>query len=228
MRARNSRLIQVTFVFLTSPTVEPIPAIAAHLLQTLKKQKIFDKTETDKRVIHEALASLLNINYFNIFNKHNHFIFMDWHAIPSDPKEIYCDNEIIYLRPNTGRSITILLIPNKLGYYRRSLTVRICPALPQVCTESSDDQQFKSLIKSELMCSKLWFEYNCCAPDIEWDNYVDLTDRIIYAGEEYGFQMVFTNMSSIPGFLHFDVIVSKYIQQTRATIDRYPSTYVPV
>lgn len=193
---------------LYSPIPEPIPAMATQLLTTLKQQKIFDKTETDKRVIHEALAALLNINYFNIFNKHNNFIFMDWHAIPSDPKEIYCDNEIIYLRPNTGRSITILIIPNKLGYFRRSLTVRICPALPQTCSDSSDDQHFKSLIKSEYMCSKLWFEYNCIAPEIDWQNYIDLTDRTIYAGEEYNFDMEFVNISNIGGFLHFDVIVS--------------------
>ncbi|XP_068141752.1 uncharacterized protein [Drosophila tropicalis] len=187
--------------------MEPVPVMAAHLLTNLKKQKIFDKSETDKRVIQEALQSLLNTKYFSVFTKHNNFIFMDWNAIPSDPQEVYCDNEIIYLRPNTGRSITILIIPNKVGYFHRSLTVRICPALPSNSPDSSEDHlNDRILIKSDFLCSKLWFEYNCCVPEIEWDNLVDLTRRVIYAGESYDFDMKFLNLSNVGGFLHFDVI----------------------
>lgn len=187
---------------------EPVPVLATHLLKTLKRQKIFDKSETDKRVIHEALSSLLETNYFSIMKKHNSFIFLDWNAIPSDPNEVYCDNEIIYLRPNTGRSITILVIPNRVGYFHRSLSVRICPATPMDTSESTDEQQLKTLIRSEFLCSKLWFEYNCCTPDITWENCVDLTGRIIYAGEEYSFDMEFWNTSKVGGFIHYDVVVS--------------------
>ncbi|KAH8409413.1 hypothetical protein KR222_002720, partial [Zaprionus bogoriensis] len=186
--------------------MEPIPTMATQLLKALKKQKIFDKSETDKRVIQEAMLGLMHLSYFSDFTKHNNFIFMDWNAIPSDPKEIYCDDEIIYLRPNTGRSITILIIPNRTGYYHRSLTVRICPAMPMPGSESSDNGQLKSLIKSEFMCSKLWFEYYCCTPEIDWQNCVDLTYRITYAGEEYTFDIPFSNLSNVGGFLHFDVI----------------------
>ncbi|KAH8278034.1 hypothetical protein KR026_003841, partial [Drosophila bipectinata] len=188
--------------------MEPIPQMAAQLLTHLKKQKIFDKSETDRRVIQEALMGLMNTKYFSVFTKHNNYIFMDWNAIPSDPREIYCDNEIIYLRPNTGRSITILLIPNKVGYHHRSLSVRICPALPpQGNAESSDDHPVvKALVKSEFLCSKLWFEYNCIAPDIQWNNLVDLSSRTIYAGEDYAFDMNFSNRSTVGGFIHFDVI----------------------
>ncbi|XP_030565461.1 uncharacterized protein LOC115765868 isoform X2 [Drosophila novamexicana] len=186
--------------------IEPVPVLATHLLKTLKRQKIFDKSETDKRVIHEALSSLLETNYFSIMKKHNSFIFLDWNAIPSDPNEVYCDNEIIYLRPNTGRSITILVIPNRVGYFHRSLSVRICPATPMDTSESTDEQQLKTLIRSEFLCSKLWFEYNCCTPDITWENCVDLTGRIIYAGEEYSFDMEFWNTSKVGGFIHYDVV----------------------
>ncbi|XP_034101229.1 uncharacterized protein LOC117565950 isoform X2 [Drosophila albomicans] len=185
--------------------MEPVPAMASRLLKDLKKQKVFDKSETDKRVIQEALQNLLETNYFSIFQKHNNFIFMDWNGIPSDPNEVYCDNEIIYLRPNTGRSITILIIPNRVGYFHRSLTVRICPTMPPGDSESSEDHQ-KTLIKSEYLCSKLWFEYNCSTPEIEWYNIVNLTELTIYAGEEYNFNMLFSNVSSVGGFLHFDVI----------------------
>ncbi|KAH8412221.1 hypothetical protein KR009_000536, partial [Drosophila setifemur] len=187
--------------------MEPIPQMASHLLTHLKKQKIFDKSETDRRVIQEALVGMLNTKYFSVFSKHNNYIFMDWNAIPSDPREVYCDNEIIYLRPNTGRSITILLIPNKVGYYHRSLSVRICPALQPQGPESSEDHPVtRTLIKSEFLCSKLWFEYNCVAPEIIWSNMVDLTQRTIYAGEEYEFDMHFSNRSIVGAFLHYDVI----------------------
>ncbi|EDW13046.2 uncharacterized protein Dmoj_GI18006 [Drosophila mojavensis] len=186
--------------------MDSVPEMASQLLKNLKKQKIFDKSETDKRVIQEALTSLLNTNYFNIMKTHNNFIFLDWNAIPSYPAEVYCDNEIIYLRPNTGRSITILIVPNRVGYFHRSLTVRICPAIPLASSESSDDQQMKMLIKSEFLCSKLWFEYTCSTPDIIWESFVDLTDRIMYAGEEYNFEMEFENASNVGGFVHFDVI----------------------
>ncbi|KAH8361013.1 hypothetical protein KR093_010871, partial [Drosophila rubida] len=185
--------------------MEPVPAMASRLLKDLKQQKVFDKSETDKRVIQEALQGLLETNYFSIFQKHNNFIFMDWNGIPSDPNEVYCDNEIIYLRPNTGRSITILIIPNRVGYFHRSLTVRICPTMPAGETETSEEHQ-KTLIKSEYLCSKLWFEYNCATPEIEWYNIVNLTELTVYAGEEYNFNMLFSNVSSVGGFMHFDVI----------------------
>ncbi|XP_017074987.2 LOW QUALITY PROTEIN: uncharacterized protein LOC108110432 [Drosophila eugracilis] len=187
--------------------MEPIPQMAAHLLTSLKKQKIFDKSETDRRVIQEAMLGLLNTKYFSVFTKHSNYIFMDWNAVPSDPREVFCDNEIIYLRPNTGRSITILLVPNKVGYFHRSLSVRICPAIPPPSLDSSDDHPImKSLIKSEFLCSKLWFEYNCVVPDIVWSNLVDLSQRIIYAGEDYDFEMTFSNRSIIGAFIHYDVI----------------------
>ncbi|XP_033235264.1 uncharacterized protein [Drosophila pseudoobscura] len=186
--------------------MEPVPMLASHLLTNLKKQKIFDKTETDKRVIQEALHGLINTKYFSIFTKHNNFIFMDWNAIPSDPREVYCDNEIIYLRPNTGRTITILLIPNQVGYFHRALNVRICPSVLSNSGSSEDHQSVKTLIKSDFLCSKLWFEYNCVTPEIEWTNMVDLSPRTVYAGEKYEFDMSFYNRSTTGGFLHFDVI----------------------
>ncbi|XP_043647447.1 uncharacterized protein LOC122615916 [Drosophila teissieri] len=187
--------------------MEPIPQMAAHLLTSLKKQKIFEKSETDRRVIQEALVGLLNSKYFSVFTKHNNYIFMDWNAVPSDPREVYCDNEIIYLRPNTGRSITILLVPNKVGYFHRSLSVRICPVVANPSMDSSEDHPImKTMIKSEFLCSKLWFEYNCVVPDIVWSNMVDLSSRTIYAGEDYDFEMTFANRSIIGAFLHFDVV----------------------
>ncbi|XP_050741156.1 uncharacterized protein LOC108029238 isoform X2 [Drosophila biarmipes] len=186
--------------------MEPIPQMAAHLLTNLKKQKIFDKSETDRRVIQEALMGLLTTKYFSVFTKHNNYIFMDWNALPSDPREVFCDNEIIYLRPNTGRSITILLIPNKVGYFHRSLSVRICPAVATSGDSSDDHPIMKTLIKSEFLCSKLWFEYNCVVPEILWSNLVDLSHRTIYAGEDYNFEMTFSNRSIIGAFLHYDVI----------------------
>ncbi|XP_017132038.1 uncharacterized protein LOC108149140 isoform X1 [Drosophila elegans] len=187
--------------------MEPIPQMAAHLLTNLKKQKIFDKSETDRRVIQEALMGLLNTKYFSVFTKHNNYIFMDWNALPSDPREVFCDNEIIYLRPNTGRSITILLVPNKAGYFHRSLSVRICPSVATPSVDSSDDHPImKTLIKSEFLCSKLWFEYNCVVPEIVWSNMVDLSHRTIYAGEDYDFEMKFSNPSIIGVFLHYDVV----------------------
>ncbi|SPP79109.1 uncharacterized protein LOC117582439 [Drosophila guanche] len=186
--------------------MEPVPLLATHMLTNLKRQKIFDKTETDKRVIQEALHGLLSTKYFSIFTKHNNFIFMDWNALPSDPREVYCDNEIIYLRPNTGRTITILLIPNQVGYFHRSLTVRICPSVLSNSGSSENLQSVKTLIKSDFLCSKLWFEYNCVTPEIEWSHLVDLSSWIVYAGEEYEFDMSFYNRSNTGGFLHFDVI----------------------
>ncbi|EDW03468.1 GH10488 [Drosophila grimshawi] len=186
--------------------LEPISGMTNYLLQNLKTQKIFDKSETEKRVIQEALRSLLNMQYFSIMKKHDNFIFLDWNAVPSDPKEIYCDTEIINLRPNTGRSISILIIPNRVGYYHRSLTVRVCPVIPQGSSECSEASETKTLIESHFLCSKLWYEYNCCTPEIDWINYVDLTDRITFAGEEYEFEMGFDNKSYVAGFIHFDVI----------------------
>ncbi|KAH8357028.1 hypothetical protein KR200_002314, partial [Drosophila serrata] len=187
--------------------LEPIPVMAAQLLTSLKKKKIFDKSESDRRIIQEALLGLLHTKYFSVFTKHSNFVFMDWNALPSDPREVYCDNEIIYLRPNTGRTITILVVPNRPGYYHRSLSVRICPALPSSNTDSSDDlPAMRTLIKSEFLCSKLWFEYNCVVPDIEWYQIVDLMDRTIYAGEEYEFDMEFKNRSIIGAFIHYEVV----------------------
>ncbi|KAH8244579.1 hypothetical protein KR038_007057, partial [Drosophila bunnanda] len=187
--------------------MEPIPVMAAQLLSNLKKKKIFDKSESDRRIIQEALMGLLHTKYFSVFTKHSNFVFMDWNGLPSDPREVYCDNEIIYLRPNTGRTITILVVPNRPGYYHRSLSVRICPALPSSNPESSDDQPtMRTLIKSEFLCSKLWFEYNCVVPDIDWYHIVDLSDRVIYAGEEYDFNMEFKNRSIIGAFIHYEVV----------------------
>ncbi|XP_073825858.1 uncharacterized protein isoform X2 [Musca autumnalis] len=193
--------------------LDSIPTMAFNLLYHLKKIKIFDKPEMEKKVVEEALAALLQNSYFYDMDKYKNYCNMDWNALSSDPKEIYCNNEIIYLNPNTGKVISVVVIPNIIGHHHKFIEFRVCPILPPP-THSVDadyddlesaDSKLQQIVRSNNLISKLWIEYNCSVPEIIWDNVIDMQDPL-YAGELYQFEMIFENSSKIGGFFYYDAI----------------------
>lgn len=176
----------------------------------LKTIKIFDKPELEKKVIEEALNALFKTPYFFDMDKYKNYTLMDWNSLATDPKEIYCNTEIIRLKPNTGKAISIVVIPNVVGYHHKYIELRVCPLTQSVadCKESCDLRQ---IVETDFMISKLWIEYNCSIPEIIWDNVIIMQDQL-YAGEFYDFEMLFQNISSVGGFFYYDVIVSIFVK----------------
>lgn len=179
--------------------------MASGFLNSLKKIKIFDKSDVEKKVVEEALTSLLEIPYFYEMDKYKNYCNMDWNALTSDPKEIYVNNEIIHLNPNTGKTITVVTIPNVVGRQHKYIELRVCPTIPATIGEDEDPEQYQ-IVDSHHLISKLWVDYNCSVPEIVWDNVIDMQDPL-YAGELYEFEMIFENRSKIGGFFYYDAIV---------------------
>ncbi|XP_061398688.1 uncharacterized protein LOC133334406 [Musca vetustissima] len=184
-----------------------IPTMATSLLHHLKKIKIFDKPEMEKKVIDETISALLQTSYFHDMDKYKNYCNMDWNSLPSDPKEIYCNNEIIFLHPNTGKVLSVMIIPNVIGDHQKFLEFRVCPILPspEADDDSDDDSKLQQIVRSSNLLSRLWIEYNCEVPEIRWGNVIDMKGPH-YAGELYEFEMVFENCSKIGGFFFYDVI----------------------
>uniref|UniRef100_A0A1I8MUJ3 Uncharacterized protein n=1 Tax=Musca domestica TaxID=7370 RepID=A0A1I8MUJ3_MUSDO len=192
--------------------LDSIPTIASNLIYHLKKLKIFDKPDMEQKVIEEALSALLQTSYFYDMDKYKNYCNMDWNSLSSDPKEIYCNNEIIYLNPNTGKVISVVVIPNVIGHQQKYIELRVCPILPPSSNPDDDnnvadsiESNLQQIVRSNNLLSKLWVEYNCSVPEIVWDNVINMQDPL-YAGELYEFEMIFENCSKIGGFFYFDVI----------------------
>ncbi|KAM7351072.1 uncharacterized protein ACRADG_004056 [Cochliomyia hominivorax] len=182
-----------------------IPDISYDLVALLKSLKIFDKTELEKKIIEEALNALLKTPYFSDMDKNKNYTQMDWNSLATDPKEIYCNAEIIRLKPNTGKAIAIMVIPNVIGFQNKCVELRVCPlAIPQLNPIYKKSNKAK-IVPTSYMTSKLWIEYNCAVPEVIWDNVVIMQDKL-YAGEYYDFEMTFENNSNIGGFFYYDVI----------------------
>lgn len=182
-----------------------IPGMAPNLLHYLKKIKIFDKPDMEKKVVEEVLDNFLKTPYFHEMDKHKNYCSMDWNSLPTDPREIYCNNEIIFLNPNTGKAITVVVIPNTIGRKQKYIEFRVCPILPPPTED--EHPQLRQLVDSAHLKSKLWIEYNCSVPDVMWDNVIDMQDAL-YCGELYDFEMIFENCSKIGGFFYYEAIVS--------------------
>ncbi|XP_065356796.1 uncharacterized protein LOC135951140 [Calliphora vicina] len=180
-----------------------IPDMAHNFVSYLKTIKIFDKPELEKQIVEEALNVLLKTPYFYDMDKYKNYTQMDWNSLPTDPKEIYCNTEIIRLKPNTGKVISIVVIPNAIGYHHKYVELRVCPLMP--ATSGNRNTNSVKIVETDHMISKLWIEYNCAIPEIIWDNVVIMQDKL-YAGEFYDFQMSFENNSCIGGFFYYDVI----------------------
>ncbi|KNC22402.1 hypothetical protein FF38_04659, partial [Lucilia cuprina] len=180
-----------------------IPDMSHKFVSNVKNINIFDKPELEKRVLEEALNALLKTPYFSAIEKYKNYTQMDWNTLATDPQEIYCNNEIIRLKPNTGKVIAIIVIPNIVGYQHKYIELRVCPLMQPSTNNALNNSS--QIVETEHMISKLWLEYNCSVPEIKWNNEVILQDKI-YAGEFYDFQMLFENTSNIGGFFYYDVI----------------------
>lgn len=183
------------------------------LITKLKNTKLFDKTELEKKIIEEALNTLLKTPYFGEMDKYKNYTQMDWNSLPTDPREIYCNHEIIRLKPNTGKAITIMVIPNVIGFHNKYIELRVCPLALQEQEELGlcNNQNKGDIVKTQHMVTKLWIEYNCAVPEVIWDNVVIMQEPL-YAGEYYDFKMLFENNSNIGGFFYYDVIVSRILK----------------
>lgn len=178
-------------------------ATAKKVVHAIRAKKFYEKSEVNKRVLNEAVQALLSKKYFKPLDAFKNYTYMDWNAIPSDPKELYCNNEIIHLSPNKGATITILVIPNITGYYNKYLQMRICPLAECIY----DEFELPTLVDSELMTSKFWIEYTCKAPEINFEEQIWILDKKVHVGEQVAFDMVFRNDDTIGGFVYYDVVV---------------------
>ena len=192
-----------------SPTdifIDHIPGISYDLISHLKTQRIFDKHEIEKHVLEAALSELLETPYFFGMDEYKNYLQMDWNALATDPKEIYCNsNEILYLKPNAVRAVSIVVVPNVIGFHRKYIELRVCPVMPK-CMDA-EEESLKQIVESDKMTAKLWVKYSCEVPEIIWDNLVIMQDEL-FAGQYYDFEMIFHNVSAIGGFFHYEVIVS--------------------
>ncbi|XP_075147702.1 uncharacterized protein LOC142221779 [Haematobia irritans] len=185
--------------------LDHIPNLASHLLNYLKKSHIYDKPEMEKMVLDEALTALLKIPYFCDMDKYKNYCNMNWNALASDPKEIYCNREIIHLYPNTGKVITIVVIPNIVGRQHKFIELRLCPILTHL-NDVDEDPNLKQTVDSHNFLTKLKIDYTCSVPEIRWNNEIDIQDRPMFAGELYEFEMIFQNCSTIGGFFYYEAI----------------------
>lgn len=163
----------------------------------------------------EALKSLLqNTPYFKTMDEHKNYTEMDWNLLATDPRELYANQEIIHLLPNTGKAIFIMVIPNIIGAHHKFVTFRTCPLVSvQGNNEASnmtsgDPTEWLQIVESkDVMTSKLFIEYTCAVPEILWDDDITMEQQL-YAGETYDLVLQFENMSNIGGFFYYDVVVS--------------------
>lgn len=129
---------------------------------------------------------------------------MDWNALSNDPKEIYVLNKPEVLLPNSGKVISIVLIPNVLGSHQRYLTVRVSPQVMGMTY--NEDPNLRRVVDSKPMISRIPIEYECAVPEIIWDNVVEM-EKDVYIGEIYEFNMFFDNKDYIGGFFFYDIMV---------------------
>ncbi|XP_036329834.1 uncharacterized protein LOC118741975 [Rhagoletis pomonella] len=190
--------------------LDAIPDFAFTIVNKIKEKKYLENREAEECVVSEALQLLLHTNYFNSLKQFSNYGQMDWNIVPFNPKEIYCDKEIIYLQPNAGKSISVLLIPNRVGLFNRSLNVRICPITEEEHdvdnTDARWDLRGTFFINSKMFTTKIWLEYNCRLPEITFTQDISYEMESIYVGQGVELIMSFKNTTNVPGFFHFDVI----------------------
>ncbi|XP_053960537.1 uncharacterized protein LOC128864803 [Anastrepha ludens] len=187
-----------------------IPDFAFTIVNKIKEERYLEQREPEECVVSEALELMLNTNYFSTLKQFSNYAQMDWNIIPFNPKEIYCNKEIIYLQPNAGKSVSVLLIPNRVGLFDRPLKIRICPIDEEDqdigVADASWDYREKVFIHSKMFTSKIWLKYSCRLPEIHFTQDISYEKETIYVGEEYKFGMVFKNVSEVPGFFYFDIV----------------------
>ncbi|CAD7000193.1 unnamed protein product [Ceratitis capitata] len=192
--------------------IENIPDMAFTIVRKLRETRHLEQKEAEEYVVNDTLEVLLNTNYFGSLTQFANYAQMDWNIIPFNPKEIYCDREIIYLQPNGSKTVTVLLIPNRVGQFSRSLNVRICPITePNLASKTTDadwDVREKFFVHSKMFTAKIWMEYACRLPVINFTQVINYETAITYIDDTISCAMLFKNSSSIPGFFYYDVIPS--------------------
>uniref|UniRef100_A0A0K8TXD1 Hydrocephalus-inducing n=1 Tax=Bactrocera latifrons TaxID=174628 RepID=A0A0K8TXD1_BACLA len=192
--------------------LEKIPDFAFTIIRKLRETRHLEQKEVEECVVSATLDVLLKTNYFNSLKQFANYAQMDWNIIPFNPKEIYCDKEIIYLQPNAGKTVTVLLIPNRVGLFNRALNVRICPIteeeLNKKKTDFSWDLRDRFFVSSKMFTTKIWMEYACHLPIINFTQEINYESEETYIDDEVQCAMLFKNSFNVPGFFYYDVIPS--------------------
>lgn len=198
-------------MYITYHPLENIPDYAFTIVRKLREARHLEHKEVEECVVSETLDVLLKTNYFNSLKQFANYAQMDWNIIPFNPREIYCDKEIIYLQPNAGKTVTILLIPNRVGLFNRALNVRICPITEEEMNiRMADfpwDLRDSFFVSSKMFTSKIWMEYACHLPIINFTQEISYVSEETYIDDEVQCAMLFKNSFNIPGFFYYDVIV---------------------
>ncbi|XP_067624734.1 uncharacterized protein [Eurosta solidaginis] len=193
-----------------SQILDAIPDFAFNIVKRIKDNRYLEHKEVEDCIVSEALEMLLNTDYFSSLKRFSNYAQMDWNVLPFNPKEVYCDKEIIYLQPNAGKSVTVILIPNRVGECNRALYVRICPINDEgVDIGNADagwDLRNKFYVNSKMMTTKIWMEYVCRLPDISFTQETSYENDNIYVGQEVKFAMLFRNLNGVGGFFYYDII----------------------
>uniref|UniRef100_A0A1A9VXN7 Uncharacterized protein n=1 Tax=Glossina austeni TaxID=7395 RepID=A0A1A9VXN7_GLOAU len=183
--------------------LEQIPQAAPDFVKKMRGGKILQKPDAEKFILDEVLNVLLGMPYFQGMDKNKNYVHMDWNALANDPREIYVSEEIIYLAPNTGKAMSVVIIPNVVGFRQRFISMRVCPEpLPALDDEPEDSHRY---VDSSYMEARIPIEYTCAVPEITWDNIINMEERL-YVGEFYDFAMAFENNDDIGGFFYYDVV----------------------
>ncbi|KAL9924984.1 uncharacterized protein ACN2A1_010385 [Glossina fuscipes fuscipes] len=183
--------------------LEEIPQAAPDFVKKMRGGKIFQKADAEKFILDEVLNVLLAMPYFQGMDKNKNYVHMDWNAVANDPREIYVSEEILYLSPNTGKAMSVVIIPNIVGFRQRFISVRVCPEpLPVLDDDPEDSHRY---VDSSYMEARIPIEYTCAVPEITWDNIINMEERL-YVGEFYDFAMTFENNDDIGGFFYYDVV----------------------
>ncbi|XP_011188801.1 uncharacterized protein LOC105216146 [Zeugodacus cucurbitae] len=192
--------------------LENIPDFAFTIIRQLREARHLENKEVEECVVSATLDVLLKTNYFNSLKQFANYAQMDWNIIPFNPKEIYCDKEIIYLQPNAGKTVTVLLIPNRVGLFNRALNVRICPITEEEMNmknvDLSWDLRDSFFVSSKMFTTKLWMEYACHLPIINFTQEISYESETTYIDDEVQCAMLFKNSFNVPGFFYYDVIPS--------------------
>uniref|UniRef100_A0A1A9W0K3 Uncharacterized protein n=1 Tax=Glossina brevipalpis TaxID=37001 RepID=A0A1A9W0K3_9MUSC len=183
--------------------LEEIPQAAPDFVKKMRSSKVFQKTDAEKFILDEVLNTLLAMPYFQGMDKNKNYMHMDWNALANDPREIYVSEEILYLNSNTGKAMSVVIIPNIVGFRQRFISVRVCPEpLPVLDDEPENLHRY---VDSTYMEARIPIEYTCAVPEITWDNIINMEERL-YIGEFYDFVMTFENNDEIGGFFYYDIV----------------------
>ncbi|XP_037957607.1 uncharacterized protein LOC119687388 isoform X2 [Teleopsis dalmanni] len=180
--------------------LDDIPLLAEHLVWASRWEVRKTRPFSEINIVKETLDALLSTQYFENIVEFQNYRYMDWNAIPSDPREVYCNKEPIHLQPAEGKYISLVMIPNIRGKRHTIIDIQICPGTR--CEGRCTNCEY-FYVDTSLMTFNYRINFNCSVPEIVWETDICIQNHVVYCDEPYKLQMKFTNVSNVDGFFFY-------------------------